>query len=135
MIARRSSPWQQLVALAPLLLVALHFPGGMMMRCRVDGVLRPASCCPDLTQPREAGPAVKGQACCDPELAERRAPPYEVVRATDDEQATSLAASRPCSGGVGAVVASAAARLRSSRWQDSSREGPSIVLRKHAFLI
>lgn len=135
MIARRSSPWQQLVALAPLLLVALHFPGGLMMRCRIDGVLRPARCCPDLTQPRDAGPAVKGQACCDPERAERRAPPYEAVRATDDEQAASLAASQPCAGGVGPVVASADVRLWSSRRDDSAREGPSIVLRKHAFLI
>ena len=105
-----------------------------MLRCRIDGVLRPTTCSPELDERREAGPTVKGQDCCQPELARSCAPPYEVVRATDDEQ-DSIAASQSCAGAIDAAIAGLDRGKGWLRRHEPARQGPSLVLSKHAFLI
>ena len=126
MIPRRFSLWQKLVALAPLLLLAVYLPGEMMMRCRMDGLLRPACCCPRAEQ---------AQDCCDRVVsASEQRPVVEAARRADPASVapTSLAI----------VVTSPVADSSPIRRFDGyaqrygpPRGGPAIVLAKHAFLI
>jgi hypothetical protein len=133
-MSRRFSPWQKLVALAPLLLLAVYLPGEMMLRCRIDGRLRPACCCPRADQAQDSGPVVKAQDCCDRELSASERPAVEAARRADPGAvaAPSLAT----------VVASPVADSSAPRRFDGfahrygpARGGPPIVLVKHAFLI
>ena len=133
-MSRRFSAWQKLMALAPLLLVAVYLPGGVMMRCRIDGLLRPPSCCPLLGEPRAPGPALNAGDCCDPEVAQTQRPVSEAVRASDDEQ-ISIAAFAPSA----TPVAVAAPPRGDAGWASGphgpARGAPPIILVKHAFLI
>jgi len=131
---RRFTVWQKLVALAPLLVVAVYLPGEMMLRCRIDGLLRPACCCPHADQAQDSGPVVKAQDCCDRELTTSERPVVEAARRADPG---SMAA--PSSA---IVVASPVADGSPTRRFDGfaqrygpPRGGPPIVLAKHAFLI
>jgi hypothetical protein len=137
-ISRRFSVWQKLVALAPLLLVAVYLPGEIMLRCRMDGVLRPACCCPPDATAQNSGPVVKAQDCCDRELTGAARPVVTAARVSQTDVA-----------GAVVVAAAAALPLHSSAvdfaqprgpdwvWQAHGppRQGPPLVLLKHAFLI
>ena len=131
--SRRFSVWQKVVALAPLLLLAVYLPGQMMLRCRIDGHLRPVCCCPADNQAQETGPVVKAQDCCDRELSVSQRPVVE-----PDLRAAELVLA-PTS--FLAVLPSAAPLAEPDRsdltWQAHGppREGLPIVLLKHAFLI
>jgi len=136
MISRRFSPWQKLVALAPLLLIAVYLPGEMMMRCRFDGLLRPACCCPQAGhEAQDAGPVVKAQDCCDRVLnAGEQRPVVEAARRADPASVTWAWVATPV---ASPVIESAPPRP--AAWA-AQRYGPApgrppIVLVKHAFLI
>jgi hypothetical protein len=134
MNSRRFARWQKAAALAPVLLLLVYLPGEMMLRCRIDGLLRSACCCPQQSERQDSGPVVKAQDCCDREV-------------TQNDRAAAEAA--PPAGRDLAVVAPAAfvsapVPLLSSpterldwAWQryGPAREGPPLVLLKHAFLI
>jgi hypothetical protein len=134
MISRRFSARQKVVALAPLLLLALYVPGQAMLRCRMDGLLRAACCCPQESEAQDAGPVVKAQDCCDPELTANERPVVEVARSAAADVAS--AASYSILPAFGALVL--IERARSERaWREHGppAKGPTIVLLKHAFLI
>ena len=133
MSSRRFSVWQKVVALAPLLLLAVYLPGQMMLRCRIDGHLRPACCCPQDEERRDTGPVVKAQDCCDPELTVNLRPVVEADHRTADPLVApaSFLAVLP-------IAAPLAEPDRSNFVRQAHappREGPPIVLLKHAFLI
>ena len=135
MISRRFSFWQKVVALAPLLFVAVDLPAEAMLRCRFDGLLRPACCCPATRAAQEAGPAMKARDCCDPELSQTDRPVVEAAQRNDTGAATAVAV-------VAAFAASPLPHLGAPARPDPTaqrygpaREGPPIVLVKHAFLI
>lgn len=131
--SRRFSVWQKVVALAPLLLLAVYLPGQMMLRCRIDGHLRPVCCCPQDEKTQDTGPVVKAQDCCDRELTANLRPVVEA-----DQQAADLVVPPAAFITLLPVAAPLAEPGRSSlTWQAHGppREGPPIVLLKHAFLI
>ena len=135
-MSRRFSPWQKLMALAPVLLLAVYLPGEMMMRCRIDGVLRPACCCPhaDADAAQNAAPVVKAQDCCASELSASDRPAVEAARGADPGPVAWAWAATPV-----AAVAIEASPTRAAAWAAQRYGpppgGPSIVLAKHAFLI
>jgi len=133
-ISRRFALWQKVVALAPLLLVAVYLPGEMMLRCRIDGLLRPACCCPTSEAPQPAGPTVEAQDCCDRELTGSARPVVEAARRAET-------GSLPAFALLPTVTAAVAALPTRDRYTPAAqrygpaREGPPLVLLKHAFLI
>jgi len=131
--SRRFSVWQKVVALAPLLLLAVYLPGQMMLRCRIDGHLRPACCCPPDEATQNTGPVVKAQDCCDRELTGNRRPVVEA-----DHRSPDLVVAPASFLAVLQIAAPIPEPERSVlKWQAHGppREGPPIVLLKHAFLI
>ena len=80
-ISRRFTIWQKAVALAPVLLLLVYLPGEMMLRCSMDGLLRPTCCCPQKAEAETAGPVVKAADCCDPVVAQDTRPAAEAARA------------------------------------------------------
>ena len=131
---RRFSIWQKAVALAPVLLLLVYLPGEMMLRCSMDGLLRPACCCPQKAGAETSGPVVKAADCCDPVVAQGARPAAEAARpATRDlVQVATTAIVAPAL----SLPASPIERLDRA-WQrhGPAREGPPLVLLKHAFLI
>jgi len=133
-MSRRFSVWQKVAALAPLLFLAVCLPGEIMVRCHMDGLLRPAPCCVHESPRADAGPALKARDCCDREVTAAHRPVFEAARATGDEH-ISLAALMPCMTGP---ADAASPRVQAGGFlqrHGPAREGPSIVLAKHAFLI
>ena len=135
LISRRLSRWQKAVALAPVLLLLVYLPGEMMLRCSMDGLLRPTCCCPQKAEAETSGPVVKAADCCDPAVVAQGArPAAEAARpATRDlVQVATTAIVAP----LFPSLASPIQRLDRA-WQrhGPAREGPPIVLLKHAFLI
>jgi len=122
------------VALAPLLLLAVFLPGEMMMRCRIDGLLRPACCCPHEAEPAQArGPVVKAQDCCAREMSTNDRPVVEPAqRSGTDPTWVSVAPALA----LASIALVDSVRSRQA-WLSHGppREGPPIVLLKHAFLI
>src|SRR5580693_7981653 len=96
MTSRRFSAWQKVVALAPLLLLAVYLPGQMMLRCRLDGLLRPACCCPEETAPsHQIGPVLKAQDCCARELSATDRPVVEAAQLSAIDSTWAVAAALP----------------------------------------
>ena len=134
MIPRRFSLCQKLVALAPLLLLAVVLPGEVMVRCHLDGLLRPAPCCSHDPAPGDSGPAFEARDCCDREVTATDRPVSEAVRATGGGQIVSAALTPH--GGAGALrVAPANHSGWAAQRYGPARHGPPIVLVKQAFLI
>jgi hypothetical protein len=132
-ISRRFSGWHKVVALAPLLLLAVYLPGQMMLRCRLDGHLRPVCCCPQEEKTQETGPVVKAQDCCERELAANLRPVVEA-----DQQAADLLVPPTAFLALLPIALPLAESDRSDLTRKAHgppREGPPIVLLKHAFLI
>src|SRR5262245_45040766 len=105
-----------------------------MLRCRMDGLLRPTCCCPHQDEGESSRPTIKAQDCCHREVTVSNrvtatpAPPTN----RDLDRMTAVAFAAP------AVPALAAATEHSDgAWQryGPAREGPPLVLLKHAFLI
>lgn len=136
MISRRFSPWQKLVALAPLLLVAVYLPGEMMMRCRFDGLLRAACCCPQAQdgEAQDSGPVVKAQDCCDRVVSANERPVVEAARRADTGPITWAWVAPPVASPVTDTSRSRPAAWVAQRY-GPARGGPPIVLVKQSFLI
>jgi len=133
-ISRRFTRWQKLAALAPALLLLVSLPAQAMLRCRIDGLLRPTCCCPHQDESESATPAIKAQDCCQREVRESKPLPVAVARPENREitHLTAVALAAP------SVPALAPPVDRSDwAWQryGPAREGPPLVLLKHAFLI
>lgn len=138
MTSRRFSAWRRVVALAPLLLLAVYLPGQMMLRCRIDGLLRPACCCPSESEAlQDRGPVIRAQDCCDRELTVNQrpvvAPARSIVATVDFAGAASAAVPAPL-----AFLLPAETDRSHRKWpaHGPPREGPTLaLLLKHAFLI
>jgi len=131
--SRRFSVWKKVVALAPLLLLVVYLPGQMMLRCRIDGHLRPACCCPQGEQTPDPGPVVKAQGCCDRELSVNQRPVVEC-----DQRAIDLVVAPASFLAVLPIAAPLAEPNRSGlTWHAHGppHQGRPIVLLKQAFLI
>jgi len=133
-ISRRFSFWQKLVAMAPLLLVAVYLPGEIMLRCRMDGLLRPACCCPPDAAAPNSGPVVKAQDCCDREATGAARPVVTAARVSQTDVVAAVGAALPLNS---IAVDFVQPRGPDGAWQAHGppREGPPLVLLKHAFLI
>jgi hypothetical protein len=132
LLTRRFTVWQKLVALAPLLLIAVHLPGEMMLRCRIDGLLRPACCCPSAEQPQGPAPVAKAQDCCNSEVTASERPVVEAAHRADPDSMASASVAT-----ASTVAESFPSRQPgwSAQRYGPARGRPSIVLVKHAFLI
>jgi hypothetical protein len=131
-IARRFSLLQKLTALAPLLLLVVVLPGQLMLRCRIDGTLRPACCCAHDGTAGEANATAKPQDCCDPEVASVERPPAEAARPPEGDLGVAPSdtlASAPAPAFAPVQLARGAQR------HGPPREGPRLILAKHSFLI
>jgi hypothetical protein len=135
MISRRYNPWQKVVALAPALLLLVYLPAQAMLRCHIDGLLRTVCCCSHQKQEQPSGPALKGQGCCDQEIAHSERPKADVARSSNRDlppAAVALTLLAPSA----AVVSPPVVRFdRAAQRHGPAREGPPLVLLKHAFLI
>jgi hypothetical protein len=132
--SRRFSIWQKVVALAPLLLVAVYLPGQMMLRCRIDGQLRPACCCSPEDEDQDYGPVVKAQDCCDQEMTGSERPVVEAANSVSLDMHWATVAALPVSASS-LDLATSDRRARTWEAQGPPRDGPSLILLKHSFLI
>ena len=136
MIARRISILQKLTAMAPLLLLVVVLPGQLMLRCRIDGSLRPACCCPHGDEAGDANATAKPQDCCDPEVASIDRPPGEAARPPEGD--LGAAPSDALAAAPAPVLAQAAPfghLAGGAQRHGPAREGPRLALLKHSFLI
>jgi len=133
-ISRRYSWLQKAAALAPALLLLVYLPAQLMLRCRMDGLLREACCCSPSSEPESPGPVAKAQDCCDREVASLQRPNAAAASPTVRELApvatvAVLPSAAPSSAGTLDRFYRAAQR------HGPPREGPRIVLLKQSFLI
>ena len=134
MIRGRFSPWQKAVALAPVLLLLVYLPGQMLLRCRIDGLLRSACCCAQESESQSFQPVVKAQDCCDREVTQNQRPAAEAAGAPTRDAAPAA---------VIALVAAPAPLLaeptrefdRAAQRHGPAHPGPRLVLLKQSFLI
>jgi hypothetical protein len=133
-MSRRFSPWQKLMALAPTLLLLVSVPAQGMMRCRIDGLVREACCCPNPGETETSRPVVKAQDCCDRELADQQRPKAEVASAPTRDGAP-VASVFVAAAGIPANQPALHRLDRPAQRHGSVREGPRLVLLKQAFLI
>lgn len=134
MISRHFARWQKLAALAPALLLLVCLPAQMMLRCRMDGLLRPACCCAHQQEQEPAGPTIEAQDCCDRVMPDSDRQVADVVRPATPDLAptTDLAVVVD----FAPLLAPAPHRFdRTAQRYGPAREGPPLVLLKHAFLI
>jgi hypothetical protein len=133
-ISRRFTPWQKAAALVPALLLLVCLPAQVMLRCRVDGLLRTECCCSHQGEEQASGPAMTDQECCDREVTQGQQPKADVARsASRDLVPIAALAVFPV---AAPLLAPAPSRFDSAiqRYRPA-REGPPLVLLKHAFLI
>jgi hypothetical protein len=134
MKSRRYALWQKVAALAPVALLLAYLPGQMMLRCRIDGTLREACCCPADQKNETPGPTASAQECCDREVTVNARAPFEAARSTEPEILSSDFAVTP----FAPVALTAPPAVRIDRaWQNHGppREGAALVVLKQAFLI
>lgn len=132
MISRRLPAWQKVVAFAPLLLVLVSLPGQVLLRCRVDGLLRSACCCPQGQDAPASTPVIKAQDCCERQVIVNARLPVDASRVA---AADGILPAKVLAGTVSLVAFAADPRTVQVRSHGPPREGPSVVLLKHAFLI
>jgi hypothetical protein len=132
--SRRFSPWQKVLALAPALLLLVYLPAQMMLRCRIDGLLRSTCCCSHEGERESSGPVVKAQDCCDEEIAQNQRPKAEAARSSERDLAPIAAVAFFAAHAL--LVEPSTDRFdRAAQRHGPAREGPGIVLLKQAFLI
>jgi len=124
---RRPGAWQRVLALAPLVLVLVSLPSQVLLRCRMDGQLRDACCCPREQQPQGPAAAISSADCCRPETSVRQVP---VARAPE----LSDAASAPVTS-IATLAPPPVPAPPLFRPLAPAREGPPLRLLKQAFLI
>jgi hypothetical protein len=72
---------QKLLALVPVLLLVVSFPGQVLLRCQMDGQLRSACCCPgDEDEASAEAGATLSSPCCDRVIASRQGAPVAPAR-------------------------------------------------------
>src|SRR5262245_19447922 len=82
-ISRRFTRWQHAAALAPAFLLLVYLPAQVMLRCRIDGLLRSECCCPQPTEEKTSGPAFEAQDCCAREMvSDGQRPEADVARSS-----------------------------------------------------
>jgi hypothetical protein len=134
MKTRRYALWQKLAALAPVALLLVCLPGQMMLRCRIDGGLREACCCPADQKNQNPGSTASAQDCCDREVTVNARAPFEAARSTEPEILPSDFA--VTSFALVAFTAPPVPRIdRSWHSHGPPREGRALVVLKQAFLI
>jgi hypothetical protein len=135
MTARRASTWQRIAALAPLLMLVVSLPSQAWFRCRFTGVVRSDCCCPVAKQnkPPNSFPEVSAQDCCDREVLKQQRP----VAAAQAPAKELGWVGVPVSAVVPVLLAMPEPPRVEPAWQSHGppREGPPLVLLKHAFLI
>jgi hypothetical protein len=136
-ISRRFSAWQKAVALAPVLLLMAYLPAEAMLRCRIDGVLRSACCCPAKKEAPSPHAAFRAADCC-----ERAVVAVDQRPAMEVQAPAAQAVDHGFAAAVGPVVELTLPALTppvpigwAAERYGPAREGPSVVLLKHAFLI
>jgi len=142
MNGRRLTLWRRIVAFAPALLLVVCLPGQMMLRCRLDGMLRSACCCPqemDQAAAEDDGRAptlsrLTSQGCCERAVIEGHRPAAEAARPQDPTADAAWAAAAPGATVLDALVGRAAADRAGQRYRPP-REGPRLIVLKHSFLI
>jgi hypothetical protein len=134
-VSRRLSAWQKVVALAPALLLMAYLPAEAMLRCRIDGTLRSACCCPAKKEAPSSHAAFRAADCCDRAVVgAHQRPAMEGPRAPEVEHVlTSTIA--PVAALTVPTLAPAARIDWAAQRHGPPREGPSLVLLKQAFLI
>lgn len=137
MIGRRFSLWQKAVALAPVLLLLVYLPGQMLLRCRIDGLLRSACCCPPETESQSSQPVVKAQDCCDREVTQNQRPAAEAARAPNRDAApTAVMALAAAPAPFAPFLAEPTPQPdRAAQRHGPAPDGPRLVLLKQSFLI
>ena len=134
MSRRRLRMWQKLVAFVPPLLLTVALPSEALLRCQMDGLLRSACCCPADKAPPSPVPVLKTQACCEREVTLDQRTAAEPGRRVAEDfvgvTIASLVSPMPLAADSGA---NRAAALPNSH--GPPRDGPSLVVLKHAFLI
>ncbi|HEY8925761.1 MAG TPA: hypothetical protein VIU64_15345 [Polyangia bacterium] len=135
MTSRGYDLWRKAAALAPALLLLAYLPAQAMLRCRIDGLLRTACCCPHPKEEQPSGPAIRAQDCCDREIAQNQRPKADLARSSSRDLAPERV--ELVLFALAAPLASppVAHRDRAAQRHGPAREGPPIVLLKHAFLI
>jgi hypothetical protein len=131
---RQSTRWRNLAALVPALLLLVYLPAQVMLRCRIDGLLRTECCCSHQEQQPPAGPTAKAQDCCAQEMADSQRPQADIARSAsrDVSPAIALAVLAPCA----LVTLPPVTHFdRAAKRHGPPREGPPLILVKHAFLI
>jgi hypothetical protein len=132
MNARRTTLWHRLLAVIPALLVLGSLPGQALLRCRMDGQLRSACCCPVAdSESAPPSPAVSAGDCCrhEPAARERQAvttpPPVDALPTPSVAVLTFAPPADP----------SRVSRARWLRHFHPPCEGPPLLLQKQSFLI
>jgi hypothetical protein len=133
-ISRRFSTWQKAVALAPVLLLMAYLPAEAMLRCRIDGMLRSACCCPEKKEAPSPHAAFRAADCCERTVvAAHQRPAMEASPANVDH--VFVAAAAPAIATALPDLSPPARVDWGAQRYGPAREGPPIVLLKHAFLI
>jgi hypothetical protein len=131
-LSRRFSLSHKLVALAPLLLLVVSLPSQMLLRCRIDGSVRRACCCPgEPAQDPATTPTVKAQPCCDREIAINEARIMELPPPAHPD----VVIAAPARVALASDAPPAHAVARAFEQGGPAREGPPLVLLKQSFLI
>jgi len=143
MNGRRLTLWRRIVAFAPALLLVVCLPGQMMLRCRLDGTLRAACCCPQAAA--EAGAQGEGgasapsrltsQGCCERTVIEGRRPAAEAARPHEMADAAWAAAVDASWVTVLDPAPRRPSADRAGQRYRPPREGPRLIVLKQSFLI
>jgi hypothetical protein len=135
MLARKRTAWQRLGTFAPVLLLVMALPSQIMLRCRADGRLRSSCCCPSARESGPLGsfPSLVAQACCERQVLPRDRPAVGSIESRPRELGSPIG---PVSL-LPPIIFAAPEQKSRPAWQRHGppREGPALILLKHAFLI
>lgn len=123
------------LAVVPFVLFVVALPSQMLMRCRLDGQLRTACCCPADRMSEESkapGPAVSDPLCCHREVSSREVPAVALRPTTDSIVPAVVVFLRSYAASVEHEIA---AWIPGSQRGRPPREGPRIIVLKQSFLI
>jgi hypothetical protein len=123
------------LALAPFVLFVVSLPSQMLMRCRLDGQLRTACCCPASRTGEESkarGPVLSDPRCCHGEGSRHASRAIAVRPATDSNVPAGAVVIRSY---VARAEHEGATWIPGSQRSRPPREGPRIIVLKQSFLI
>lgn len=139
MVARRRHAWHRIAALAPLLMLIVSLPSQAFFRCRFTGQVQSACCCPAKQAKKQAQAPksvseVSAQDCCDREVLSQQRP---VAAATQAPERALGWVGVPVSVVLPVLLAvpDAPRPERVHQSHAPPRQGPPLILLKHAFLI